>query len=135
MLFMRGTPRFVAGSRFKYTPEAIPFNYNSLVDAICTAIDKQAEEDGGQFFTEEASNLHLATTKELDFDDLMIQFQDILNSLVTSSEEDTFETYWQPRITQVIETYLGKGMKVSHCTRDQVEALDLIVSDLKEFIK
>jgi hypothetical protein len=50
------------------------------------------------------------------------------------SEEDTFKTYWEPRITQVIETYLGKGAKVSQCSRDQVEALDLIVSELKEFI-
>lgn len=132
---MRGTPRFVAGSRFKYTPDSIPFNYQSLVDAICDAIDKQAEEDGAQYFTDEASNLHLATAKELDFDDLMMQFNDILNTLVNNSEDDTFTTYWQPRITQAIEKYLGKGAKVSQCTRDQVEALDLIVSDLKEFIK
>lgn len=135
MLFMRGTPRFVAGSRFKHTPDYIVFNYQSLVNAICDAIDKQAEEDGAQYFTEEASNLHTTTTKELDFDDLMEQFNNILSLLVNTSEEGTFESYWQPRITQVIETYLGKGMKVSQCTRDQVEALDLIISDLKEFVK
>lgn len=135
MLFMRGTPRFVAGSRFKYTPESIPFNYQSLVNAICDAIDKQAEEDGAQYFTETASNLHLAAAKELDFDDLMSQFGITISSIAESCDEDTFKTYWEPRITQVIETYLGKGCKVNQCTRDQVEALDLIVSDLKDFIK
>ena len=134
-LFMRGTPRFVAGSRFKYTPECIDFNYQSLVDAIAEAIDKQAAEDGAQYFTEARNNLYVAVTKELDFDELMISFNDTLNAIVNMSEGDTFETYWQPRITQVIETYLGKGSKVSQCTRDQVEALDLIVSEIKEFIK
>ena len=48
-LFMRGTPRFEAGSRFKYTPDRIEFTYQNLVDAIADAIDKQAEEDGSAY--------------------------------------------------------------------------------------
>lgn len=133
-LFMRGTPRFIAGSRFKYTPDCIDFNYQSLVAAIGDAIDQQMAEDGAQYFTEERNNLYTATTKDLDFDALMVEFGDIITQISVKSEEDTFKTYWEPRITQVIETYLGKGAKVSQCSRDQVEALDLIVSELKEFI-
>lgn len=133
-LFMRGTPRFIAGSRFKYTPDCIDFNYQSLVAAIGDAIDQQMAEDGAQYFTEERNNLYTTTTKDLDFDALMVEFGDIITQISVKSEEDTFKTYWEPRITQVIETYLGKGNRVSSCTRDQVEALDLIVSELKEFI-
>lgn len=133
-LFMRGTPRFIAGSRFKYTPDCIDFNYQSLVAAIGDAIDQQMAEDGAQYFTEERNNLYTATTKDLDFDALMVEFGDIITQISVKSEDDTFKTYWEPRITQVIETYLGKGNRVSSCTRDQVEALDLIVSELKEFI-
>lgn len=133
-LFMRGTPRFIAGSRFKYTPDCIDFNYQSLVAAISDAIDQQMAEDGAQYFTEERNNLYTATTKDLDFDALMVEFGDIITQISVKSEDDTFKTYWEPRITQVIETYLGKGAKVSQCSRDQVEALDLIVSELKEFI-
>ena len=44
-LFMRGTPRYVAGSRFKYTPDVIDFSYKNLVDAIEEAIDKAMAED------------------------------------------------------------------------------------------
>ena len=51
-LFMRGTPRYVAGSRFKYTPDYIDFTYNDLVKAISNAIDKQMEEDGAELFTD-----------------------------------------------------------------------------------
>lgn len=133
-LFMRGTPRYVAGSRFKYTPDVIDFNYTSLVNAICEAIDKQAAEEGEQYFTSERANLYVETAKDLDYDTLMQQFNDVLTEIVNKTDTETFNNYWQPRITQVIEVYLGKGAKVSQCTRDQVEALDLIVSELKELV-
>ena len=133
-LFMRGTPRYVAGSRFKYTPDYIDFTYGELVKAISDAIDRQMEEDGTQFFTEERSNLYKATSVALDFDELMNDFNNIINSLVSSCEENEFNTYWQPRIIQITDKYLGKGMKVTLCSRDQVEALDLIVTDLKELV-
>lgn len=131
-LFMRGTPRFVAGSRFKYTPDSIEFTYQSLVNAICEAIDKQAEEEGAQYFTEERNNLYVDMTAiELDFDALMDQFNGILTNLVNSIDDDMFKNNYQPRITQIVEKYLGRGNRVSNCTRDQVEALDLIVSELR----
>ena len=133
-LFMRGTPRYVAGSRFKYTPDVIEFSYQSLVDAICDAIDKQMEEDGIDYFTEERSNIHNIIVQELNFDDVMDEFNGIINGLVEKHPDD-FESYWQPRITEIIEKYLGKGMKVSQCSRAQVEALDLIVTELRDIVK
>lgn len=133
-LFMRGTPRYVAGSRFKYTPDYIDFTYNDLVNAISEAIDKQMAEDGAEYFTNEASNLYKDTMKELDFDELISQFNSIINSLIASVPEEEFVSYWQPRIVQITDKYLGKGMKVTQCSRDQVEALDLIVTDLNEMV-
>lgn len=134
-LFMRGTPRYIAGSRFKYTPDYIDFNYQSLVDAIGMAIDKQMEEDGSEYFTDERSNLYKDTRAELDFDELLNSFNTIVNDLIMQKSNEEFKEYWQSRIVQITDRYLGKGMKVSQCSRDQVEALDLIVTDLKELIK
>ena len=51
------------------------------------------------------------------------------------NDDKKFDEYWTPRLTEIIERYLGKGKKVNQCTRAQVEALDLIVSDLREVIK
>jgi hypothetical protein len=129
---MRGTPRYVAGSRFKYTPDVIDFSYQSLIDAIGDAIDKQMEEDGQDYFTTERSNLHNIVVQELDFDELIAEFNTIVNQLIETKED--FAANWQPRITEIVEKYLGVGMKVSQCSRRQVEALDLIVSDLKDLI-
>ena len=133
-LFMRGTPRYVAGSRFKYTPDYIDFTYNDLVKAIGDAIDKQMAEDGAEYFTDERNNLYQATAADLDFDELVEQFNNTINSLISSYPEEEFVSYWQPRIIQITEKYLGKGMKVTQCSRDQIEALDLIVTDLNELI-
>lgn len=133
-LFMRGTPRFMAGSRFKYTPDYIDFNYNNLVNAIADAIDKQMKEDGAEFFTEQRNNLYEETTQELDFDELMEEFNAIVNGIIDNADETKFREFWQPRIVQITDKYLGRGQKVSQCSREQTEALSLIVDDLKELV-
>jgi len=133
-LFLRGTPRYVAGSRFKYTPDFIDFNYNSLVKAISDAIDKQAEEEGSRFFTDTASNL-FTESEELDYDSLMADFADTLTSLAERVGEEKMTTELDPKITHIIESHLGKGKKISQCSIDQVEAIDLIVNELKILAK
>ena len=142
LMFLRGTSRYEAGSRFKYTPDYIELSYDNLVKAIGDAIDKQMAEDGSDLFTDKRENVHLDTSIELDFDKLMKEFNDIIINIPGSSdikqeteEGKTFAEYWQPRITQCIERYLGKGKKIKEATRDQVEAIDLIVTDLKDLIK
>ena len=134
MLFMRGTNRYMAGSRFKYTPDYIEFSYENLTNAIANAIDEQAKEDGAQYFTEERSNLYIPKENDLDFDSLMNEFQDCINRMIKVAGE-SFEEKYSPRITQITEKYLGRGNKVSQCSREQVEALSLIVEDLKELEK
>jgi hypothetical protein len=37
-----------------------------------------------------------------------------------------------PKITQIIDKYLGKGKKISEATRDQAELVYLIVNEIKE---
>ena len=108
--------------------------YDNLVNAIRDAIDKQMEEDGAEYFTDNKNNLFEDTTKELDFDDLMEQFNSIVNKLISENDETKFKEYWQPRVVQITDKYLGRGQKVSQCSREQVEALSLIVDDLKELI-
>jgi nickel-dependent lactate racemase len=40
--------------------------------------------------------------------------------------------YYGPRISQIIERYLGKGHKIADATLDQVELISLIVTDVRE---
>ena len=131
-LFIRGTQRYVAGSRFKYTPDYIDFNYAALVAAIGEAIDKQMAEDGKEYFTDTRQNVYTDTSKELNFDALYAEVNDIISHIIATSSDDEMQNYWMPRITEITDKYLGKGNKIANCSREQVEALSLILDDLKE---
>lgn len=123
-LFMRGTPRYVAGSRFKYIPNSIEFTYQNLVNAIAEAIDKQAEENGGKFITDKATQV---VTKDVayDFDKLRERFQELVGELMSENQTNSV------KITAIVDKYLGRGKKVGDCTPEQSEQIDLIVHDLE----
>ena len=134
-LFMRGTPRYEAGSRFKYTPDYIDFTYDNLVNAIATAIDKQAAEDGSQYFTDTRQNAYEDTTQDLNFDELQAGCNGLIKQMIEKSSEEVFANFYQPRIVQITDRYLGRGQKMSQCSREQVEALSLIYDDLMALSK
>ena len=128
--FMRQTPRFVAGSRFKYTPDSIDFNYENLVNAIGDAIDKQAKEYDNKYVTDAPAKTE-PVSKALDFNELMNQFN-MLVSKIQDATGDAFGTDWAPKIVEITDKYLGKGKKVSDATSKQVEQLELIINELTE---
>jgi hypothetical protein len=119
-----------AGSRFKYFPMEIGSTYDELVAALRTAIEMEAEEKGSEFVTDKAE-VYVAPT-ELDFDKLMEEFNGLIAFFKDSTSEEEFSAKLAPRIVQITERYLGRGKKVSNCSREQVEMLSLIVADLKE---
>lgn len=115
------------GGRFKYIAPEIEFNYNSLVKALNEAIDKEAAATNNQFVTNERETI--STLTEYDYDALMAEFQDIAGNLMQKNP-----TKFGPRITQIIEKYLGKGKKIADTNRDQAEFIYLILSEIKEDI-
>ena len=115
----------VCGSRFKYITPEIPLNYDALTKAVSEAIDKEAQENGNKFVTNERETA--PEVKEYNFDELMLKFEDIVGKLMAKDQP-----FYQPRITQIIEKYLGKGKKISGVTRDQGELVYLIVSEIEE---
>ena len=127
-LFMRGTPQYVAGSRFKYVPESIEFTYDNLVKAISDAIDKQAEETGGKYITDEATQV-VTEDVTYDFDYLMTRFNDLVGNLMSENQSNAV------KITAIVDKFLGKGKKVGDCTPEQSEQLDLIIHELEDLIK
>jgi hypothetical protein len=131
-LYMRGTPRFLAGSRFAHTPDKIEFTYENLVNAIGDAIDKQAEESDGKYVTDKPV-IRQTAAPTYDFNALMKEFNTIVGQIQEATGPD-FENVWAVRITEIINQDFGKGKKVKDMTPDQAEILDLIVSDLKDAV-
>lgn len=126
-LFLRGTPRFIAGSRFRYTPASIDFTYDALVKAIGDAIDEEAKEHNNALVTEERVNLHVEE-KTYDFDGLKAQFQTIVSTLMEANQSNG------AKIVEVVEKYLGKNKKVTDCAPAQAEQLNSIVEELSSLI-
>lgn len=124
MLFMRGTPRFVAGSRFRYTPNSIEFTYDNLVNAIADAIDQESRGDNSQYVTQEKTQV-VTQERTYNFDSLISEFQELVGELMQKNAGNA------AKITAIVDKHLGKGKKVGDCTADQAEIIDLIVHDIK----
>ena len=122
-MFMRETSRYVAGSRFKYTPDSIELSYDNLVKAIADAIDEQERVSKGTT-TNSFNNLHTDDI-EYDFPALMKEVQQTVGALMSGHPE------LEHKIVSIVDKHLGKGKKVSDCTPDQAALVDLILYDLK----
>ena len=113
------------GCRFKYIPPVIDFTYKNLVKALNEAIDKEAQMSNNQFVTNERE---IATIKtEYDYEGLMAEFKELVGALMNENPE-----YYGPRITQIVDKYLGKGKKVAEATIDQAEFISLINTEIKD---
>ena len=113
------------GCRFKHIRPEIDFNYRALTEALNEAIDREAAETNNQFVTNERQAAIIVT--EYDYDALMAEFQEIAGQLMERAAATN-----GPKITQIIEKYLGKGKKITETTRDQAEFVYLIVNEIKE---
>ena len=56
----------------------------------------------------------------------MNKFQELVGNLMQASEANG------PKITKIIEKYLGKGRKIADATPEQVEMINLIVTEIEE---
>lgn len=139
--YLAQTSEFFARSRIEYTPTFIKeFTAENLENAIQTGIELKKKYDGA-VVTSFSEQQKLNTVEELNFDQLKKEFDTMVSNIPgfddpSGQTEDgvKFQSFWQPKISLIIEKYLGKSKKVSQCTPNQVEALNLIVKDLKELI-
>lgn len=125
VLVLRDKTGFIeCGCRFKYIQDIIPMNYQSLVETIHNAIDQEANEHNGKYVTNE----RMAAPKiiEYNYDNLMMEFNDLVGTVMTKNQANG------PKITAIVEKYLGKGKKVSETTPDQAEFIHLINTEIKE---
>lgn len=139
--YLAETKDFFARSRIEHTPTFIKeFTAENLTNAIQTGINLKKQIDNA-IVTSFSEQQELNKINELDFDSLKKEFDTLITTIPGWDDQNgqteigiKFQQYWQPKITQIIEKYLGKGKKVSQCTSNQAEALDLIIVDLKELI-
>lgn len=122
------TNEFFARSRFEYMDSTIPeFTAEKLADAIDTAIKRKEEHEGVKAVTYEEQKAEKEKSDEhLDYTALMKEINENCMTLAKAGLGD--------KITNIVEGVLGVGQKVSACNEKQVEAMAIILDQLKEAV-
>jgi hypothetical protein len=128
-LYTRETPTLFAGSRFKYMPDKIPFGYDELVNAIADAIEMAEQKDGATV----VNTIKTKSETRLDFKEVREKAQSLWKQLV--GEGDNAKPEIANEILKKIEMTMGRRMKLSEFTEDQVDLLQLVVVDMEDMMK
>ncbi|MCY8168750.1 ATP-binding protein [Bacillus spizizenii] len=119
------TEEHFARSRFDYIDTYLPeFTAENLEKAIIEAVERQEQEEGFVAVYEEQKQNN--ASEELDFNSLMDQIKEIGMKL---NEEGRLE-----EVNEITEKHLGKGVKVTECSRKQVGVMSVILDDLKDLL-
>lgn len=122
--YLAETNEFFARSRFENTPTYIPeFTAENLEKAIIEGIEKEAESKGATAVTY-AEQKENNTAKIADYDEVMTELQDVGMKFTENNYID--------ELTEIVESVLGVGKKVTECSKKQIEAMCIVLDKLKE---
>ncbi|MDQ0927760.1 hypothetical protein QFZ25_001820 [Bacillus atrophaeus] len=120
------TDEHFARSRFDYIDTYLPeFTAENLEKAIVEAVERQEQAEGIVAVTYEEQKQNNAS-EELDYDSLMEQIKEVGIKL---NGEGRLE-----EVNEITEKHLGKGVKVTECSRKQVNVMSVILDDLKDLL-
>jgi hypothetical protein len=125
----RRTPTIMAGSRLPYLDAVIPFSYESLVDAIGRAIDRQQEIDGAEVVDTAIAQVET----KLDYNALMAEAGNLWQQIVVIDGEVNEDA--ARRVQKRVEMIFGRIVKISEITEDQVDLLNLVVMDMRDLVE
>lgn len=126
-LMLADTPQWFARTRNEYFDSVIEdFTADNVIKAYYTAIDRQEKAEGVKSISREERDAMFENEKR-NFDELMDELQEVGQRVV--------EKYGnKEKLTEVVEAVLGKGALVSNATPKQQEAVEVILSDLKDLL-
>lgn len=120
VIHLRGTLQYQAGSTFEDIEPIIPLSPEAYTQAITDAVNKIDDKDKTDVRQADADT---GDTK-LDFDSLMNEAKVIGTALFKAEHGD--------KVNAIVEKVFGKDHKLNEATKEQVELVDLVVSQLKE---
>lgn len=119
-IYFRETDDFFAKSRFKYITPKVNFSYESIVDAIYKAIDKEVEVKGGAA-TDEANPY-----TQRSFDDLIEEARTLWGQVI--QKELVADA------NKLLEEEFGKPIKFSQIMPEQIDHLENVLLKIKEIL-
>lgn len=121
--YLAQTDKFFARSRFEYCPTYIEdFTAENLEATIKKAIQLEKEHGATVVTYEEQKEQN--TTNAMTYEETMDALAMVGQKFVESGNQEL--------LTEIVESVLGKGKKVSQCTKKQLDAMTIILDDLDE---
>lgn len=118
------TDQFFARSRFtECVTELTPFTAEGLEKVIKDAVEAE-EKKSGVKAVEYKEQKEQNVSKKRDFDELMAEIEEVGQKFIDANQMDI--------LVELVEDTLGKGKKVSECTKKQIDAVTIILDDLKD---
>lgn len=122
--YLAETDQFFARSRFDTTPTYLPvWSAEALEEAVNMGIAGKEAESGVKavsYAEQKAQN----TSVTYDYDTVMDQLQEVGQKFAAANKMD--------ELTEIVEDTLGKGKKVSECTKKQLDAMVIILDNLMD---
>ncbi len=132
-LITRKTPTVMAGSRYKYLPERIPFGYDELSNAIGDAVEKLEKERAGSVVDSSSEiskeNSENDEYENLSFEDIRKEAQEIWTNLVKADSSNA------TKILDVVERIFKKKMRLSDILPTQKDLFYLVLVEMREMQK
>lgn len=125
--YLAQTDEFFARSRFDYIDTYIEnFTAENLETVVIEAIKRQEEAEGitAVSFNEQKAAFE---SEKIDFNELMEKVGKAGEKFIEADKADL--------LVEIVEKHLGKGKKVSECTKGQIEVVSVIYDDLIDTIK
>lgn len=121
VLFLRESLRVQAGTRFTHMVDSVPLKVEEFNKALSEAVQK-----------EEEINPENVTDKKVDaVVDFTLNFDEIMDSIVNLVKIKFAPNGHMDKVTEVVERHMGKGAKVTEATPNQVQACDMILTELE----
>ena len=125
-LYLRGSNRFEAGSRFRFIAPCIELSYDNLVNAIKIAVE--AEESARKGSTTEKRN-NLYETIETEYKDVVTlrkENKEIIDLILEVGD-------YKEDVRSILDEFLGKGKKMIECSNTEI--LQAIQDNIKELLQ
>jgi hypothetical protein len=122
--YLAETNEFFARSRFDTTPTYLPvWSAEALEEAVNIGIEGKEKESGIKavsYAEQKAQN----TSVTYDYDEVMDKLQEVGQKFAGAGKMED--------LTEIVEETLGRGKKVSECTKKQLDAMVIILDNLQE---
>ena len=122
--YLAETDTFFARSRFDTTPTYLPvWSAEALEEAVNIGIAGKEKESGVKAVSYEEQKAQ-NTSISYDYDEVMDLLQGVGQRFAAAGKMD--------ELTEIVEETLGRGKKVSECTKKQLDAMVIILDNLQD---